>query len=76
MVTLAVQRTKIDRERPRESHVRSRRSTGSGSVSTEESTHKGRPYGCSFPIVGATLVVALPLQAAEIDRGHAVSPTP
>ena len=45
---------------------------------------RGRPYGClddrtfpcdSYPIVGATLVVALPLQATEIDRGHPVSPT-
>ena len=42
----------------------------------------GRPYGCldgrtfpSFPIVGATLVVALAAQATEIDRDHPVSPT-
>ena len=53
-----------------------RRSTGSASVPTEEGTHKGCPYGFfdgrdfpSIPIVGATLVVALPVQTAEIGRG-------
>ena len=42
---LPVQATEIDRRPPRDTHAMSRRSTGSGSVSTEEGTHKGRPYG-------------------------------
>ena len=85
VVALAVQATEIDREQPRDCHVMSRRSTGSGSIPTEEGTHKGCPCGGldgrtfpSFPHVGATLVVALPVQATEIDPGttrdtHAMS---
>ena len=45
VVALPLQATEIGRGPRRESHAISRRPTGAGSVSTEEGTHKGCPYG-------------------------------